>query len=1043
MRGSRRFVFIAFIISFSASIIFGACTHEEDAIVVSSVSTLGYSGTLRVEDAAVLATNSALIGSRGRVDGRVVVLAPSPGTFGQVLADGVRLSVGDFADVGASSGSESFAASAIFRYGADVDRAYIGQVLLDEHDAGFVGANLFPAASMPRPPRARAVSPGSTGLMVVASSTTTISPAGVCTSSVASSCSSEAVPWSSIEVAEAGVLYLRPGSYELEHLTLRDRARVVALGAVELRVAERISVGRGARVVSASARDLRIEALGMNGGARLPASVPRAIDIGDGSVVQAVLFAPNGTLRVGASVALTGAAVARDVWIDDGARVTYQDGLLPLAGGVLAYPDRFVATEDEALHVYSEGVLANDLDPATYAQLFSELVSSTQNGTISLSLDGGFSYTPNANFEGEDAFVYRVFGTAVTATVTIEVDGENDVPVIGSFAPSSAFVGGMWRYAVACADADIGDVLAYSTIGSPATLSIASNVVSWTPSSAGTYEFEVRCTDAAGAFDEQHVRVTVTAIAPLDQLVAYAQSSIIFRGDAFDGSVGALGMTTIDDGASVGGSVFGGSVALKPMTSVGDVYTNSLIEDQSIARGAIAGLPNMPSLPAIAAVTPGTAPLIVSADLTLSSTQSTSLIDVRPDTCLYLRAGIHQTGDVTVGARGCIVALGPVELRIAGRLLVSDHAYIGPDAAMLRIEVSGAAQPFAVETKNQSSLAATLIAPNGSALFGWHSVNWGAFYARDILVADGALFFLGGAAIENEPPSITSTPPASVLEGATFSYAIQVTDTPEDTHTFALELAPSGMSLAGSTLTWTPQNADVGTHTIRVRATDAGGLSDTQTFTLTVINVNNAPAFTSSPATTANEDELYVYAAAAQDLDGDPVSISLLQGPPGMAFTTVLTWTPSQSDIGGHNVVLAATDGELSTTQTFQVIVQEVNDPPRFDGTPPTTAIEDQRYSAVLRASDPDPSDALTFSIVSAPTGMTLNNSTLEWTPTNADVGTHAITLEVRDRTGASAQMSYTLVVANVNDPPELVSTPPTNATENAPLSFHARSTRS
>ena len=44
-------------------------------------------------------------------------------------------------------------------------------------------------------------------------------------------------------------------------------------------------------------------------------------------------------------------------------------------------------------------------------------------------------------------------------------------------------------------------------------------------------------------------------------------------------------------------------------------------------------------------------------------------------------------------------------------------------------------------------------------------------------------------------------------------------------------------------ITGTPENKDVGDHTVTVKVTDSAE-SDTKTFTLTVNNVNDAPEFT-------------------------------------------------------------------------------------------------------------------------------------------------------------------------------------------------------
>ena len=60
------------------------------------------------------------------------------------------------------------------------------------------------------------------------------------------------------------------------------------------------------------------------------------------------------------------------------------------------------------------------------------LVDDVDNGTLALDADGGFRYTPNADFEGTDAFTFVISdGTdqSSVATVTLTVGAVADVPV--------------------------------------------------------------------------------------------------------------------------------------------------------------------------------------------------------------------------------------------------------------------------------------------------------------------------------------------------------------------------------------------------------------------------------------------------------------------------------------------------------------------------------------------------------------------------------------------------------------------------------------
>ena len=90
-------------------------------------------------------------------------------------------------------------------------------------------------------------------------------------------------------------------------------------------------------------------------------------------------------------------------------------------------------------------------------------------------------------------------------------------------------------------------------------------------------------------------------------------------------------------------------------------------------------------------------------------------------------------------------------------------------------------------------------------------------------------------------------------------------------------------------LVWTPGQADVGTNTLTVRVTDAGGAVDSTSFTLTVIEVDDPPSIASSPDTTALEDAAYQYAVEAIDEEGAALSYSLTTAPTGMTIDTTGT----------------------------------------------------------------------------------------------------------------------------------------------------------
>ncbi len=90
--------------------------------------------------------------------------------------------------------------------------------------------------------------------------------------------------------------------------------------------------------------------------------------------------------------------------------------------------------------------------------------------------------------------------------------------------------------------------------------------------------------------------------------------------------------------------------------------------------------------------------------------------------------------------------------------------------------------------------------------------------------------------VDNVAPTITSSAPATALEGSLWSYQATASDPGTDPATWTLSpSAPAGMTIsAGGLVEWTPAYADVGTVSFTVTVDDGDGGTDVQTVTLTV-----------------------------------------------------------------------------------------------------------------------------------------------------------------------------------------------------------------
>ena len=288
----------------------------------------------------------------------------------------------------------------------------------------------------------------------------------------------------------------------------------------------------------------------------------------------------------------------------------------------------------------------------------------------------------------------------------------------------------------------------------------------------------------------------------------------------------------------------------------------------------------------------------------------------------------------------------------------------------------------------------------------------------------------------NAAPTMLSTllPPASAA--SPYRFTVQARDADlGDALRYELAAAPTGLAIeaVSGELRWTPTAAQSGNHLVRVRVTDLGGLSVVRDFDL-LVSDNHSPQITSVPGTTATVGAEYLYDVEAADADGDALSYGLAQAPTGMQIdgsSGLIRWTPSAAASVEIEVRVLDTRGGFALQRYTLQVSGPQNHPPAITSTPPTSASPGRAYAYLIDATDPD-GDALSVLVPVKPAGMTLDEFTgrLAWTPTSAQLGTHAVQVQVIDGRGGSATQSFEIVVSQIvgNQPPAILSTPPFTA---------------
>ena len=340
----------------------------------------------------------------------------------------------------------------------------------------------------------------------------------------------------------------------------------------------------------------------------------------------------------------------------------------------------------------------------------------------------------------------------------------------------------------------------------------------------------------------------------------------------------------------------------------------------------------------------------------------------------------------------------------------------------------------------------------------------------------------------NDRPEINldTLPEAEVNQGAQYTYTISADDidagdTPENL-VYTVENLPGWLTFDAAA---TPQisnaqttegelrplNGDVGVYSdIVLKVTDAAGASDTYTFSIEVINVNDDPTISGDPELEVVQGSPYSFRPFAHDIDldiGIPQDLNFSidstshpypsEWPVWLTFdpeTGELSGTPGNDDVGEiQGIELTVFDGpeddpdtlsatlqledDTGTAIPFNLNIKNKNDAPEISL--PQSVIdngfvaETQQGGALnmeIKASDIDSvhSDvSLSFNIQNKPEWVTTQVSAdgftykLVGTPTNSDVGTYSgIVVTVNDGKAIAETERFSIQVANKNDAPTI-----------------------
>lgn len=299
-----------------------------------------------------------------------------------------------------------------------------------------------------------------------------------------------------------------------------------------------------------------------------------------------------------------------------------------------------------------------------------------------------------------------------------------------------------------------------------------------------------------------------------------------------------------------------------------------------------------------------------------------------------------------------------------------------------------------------------------------------------ITVSDGSLTDTEAITVyalnTNDAPTIdayfpaSATPSINELQPQTFNVTASDEETTPNIRWYKNGVLVNQTSEYVFTTTYT----SAGTYTIEALVDD-GLENDTQSWTLTVNNVNRAPVINAIATQQATEDQLFTYTVSASDPDGNTLVYSDNTSLFAIGVLTgTISFTPTQANVGVHSIRVSVADGTTRKNTTFTLNITNVNDVPVLTTIGALTAVENTAFTYTASASDDD-SDVLTYSDNTDLFDINSASGAISFTPTLAQSGTYPIRISASDGNGGLDYEDITLTILNTNQAPNITSHTP------------------